>query len=155
MRFQAGPIPLAGEASTRALASCLAPRLRAGDCILLEGPIGAGKTAFARSLIRSRLGDDEAEVPSPTFTLVQSYETPGLDIWHCDLYRLGDPAELAELGIEDAFETALCLIEWPDRLGPLEPEGALRLILAAGRVRHSVRADAPAGWRERIGDCLV
>ncbi len=154
MRFEAGPIPLVDEAATRSLASCLAPRLGAGDCVLLEGPIGAGKTAFARALIRARLGRHE-EVPSPTFTLVQTYDTADLEIWHCDLYRLADAGELAELGLDEAFEAALCLIEWPDRLGALEPDDALRLTLAAEPACHSIQIEGPASWQARIGDCLV
>lgn len=116
---------LAGEEDTSRLARLLAPYLRAGDVLLLEGAIGAGKTHFCRALIRARLERQE-DVPSPTFTLVQTYENDP-DIWHADLYRLSHPDEARELGLEDAFETAICLVEWPDRLGELVPEGAMRL----------------------------
>lgn len=111
---------------TADLARTIAPRLNRGDCILLSGHIGGGKTHFARSLIQSQLEQPE-DVPSPTFTLVQTYPTPRFEIWHCDLYRLSHPDELFELGLTDAFENALCLIEWPDRLGDLAPPTALSL----------------------------
>lgn len=91
---------------------------------MLEGPIGAGKTHFARCLIQS-LMDTPEDVPSPTFTLVQTYDTTAGEIWHADLYRLTSLDEIEELGLAEAFESAICLIEWPDRLGPLSPPGAL------------------------------
>ncbi len=114
---------------TTRLAAEIAPLLRPGDTLLLEGPIGAGKTHFARALIgalQAAIGKAE-DIPSPTFTLVQVYEGPACDIWHADLYRLNDIMEVAELGLEDAFLDSICLVEWPDRLGALTPEGALRI----------------------------
>lgn len=120
-------IDLATEDDTTRLGRALAALLQKGDSLLLDGPIGAGKSHIARALIRARLGQDE-DVPSPTFTLVQAY--PGEpDIWHADLYRLTHPDEVIELGLEDAFSTAICLIEWPDRLGSLLPHNPLRLKL--------------------------
>lgn len=116
--------------ATAALAGGLATALGAGDVVLLAGEIGAGKTHFARALIRGSLaaaGAPREDVPSPTFTLVQSYAAGTLEIWHADLYRLTDPQEIDELGLLSAFETALCLVEWPDRLGLLAPPGALHL----------------------------
>ena len=107
-------------------------RLEAGVVLLLEGPIGAGKTHFARSLIQSRMEYPE-DVPSPTFTLVQMYETDACEIWHADLYRLSTPDEVVELGLTEAFDTAICLVEWPDRLGALTPTGALRLAFTQGK----------------------
>ncbi|MEX5727950.1 tRNA threonylcarbamoyladenosine biosynthesis protein TsaE [Rhodovulum iodosum] len=127
-------VMLGSEADTAALAARLGAVLGAGDVVLLQGPIGAGKTAFARALIQSRqaaLGPVE-DVPSPTFTLVQSYRAGELEILHADLYRLSHPDEALELGLEDGFETALCLVEWPERLGSLAPEGALWLRFAPG-----------------------
>lgn len=110
----------------RLIGSALCP----GDCILLEGHIGAGKTHFARSLIQS-LQDQPEDVPSPTFTLVQTYPCPLGEIWHADLYRLTHPDEVEELGLMDAIETAITLIEWPDRLGELAPQTALTMSLTA------------------------
>lgn len=121
-------ITLASQDETARLAQALAPYLGCGDTILLEGPIGAGKSFFARALILSLL-DEPEDVPSPTFTLVQTYAAPNFEIWHCDLYRLTAPFEAQELGLEDAFEDTVCLIEWPDRLGDLKPQGALSLTL--------------------------
>lgn len=113
---------------TAALAVRLGALLHAGDTVLLEGPIGAGKTHFARSLIQSLLPAPE-DVPSPTFTLIQTYDAMQCEIWHADLYRLTDPAEVVELGLLDAFPTAICLIEWPDRLQSYWPDAALVLQL--------------------------
>lgn len=96
--------------------------------MLLEGPIGAGKTHFARSLIQALLPVPE-DVPSPTFTLVQVYDGSNTEIWHADLYRLSAPDEVVELGLTDAFEDAICLVEWPDRLADLAPENALKMSL--------------------------
>lgn len=120
--------------TTAALARWLAPRLAAGDAILLEGPIGAGKSHFCRSLIQARLAQlgRMEDVPSPTYTLVQVYELDGVEIWHADLYRLTAAEDAAELGLDQAFEQAICLVEWPDRLGDTAPETALRVDLAPG-----------------------
>ncbi|MEO0486756.1 MAG: tRNA (adenosine(37)-N6)-threonylcarbamoyltransferase complex ATPase subunit type 1 TsaE [Pseudomonadota bacterium] len=111
---------------TATLAARVARGLTPGACLLLEGPIGAGKTTFARALIQTLLEVPE-DVPSPTFTLVQTYETARFDVWHCDLYRLTSADELTEIGLEEAFEHAVTLIEWPDRLGDMRPEHAITL----------------------------
>lgn len=118
------------EQATGNIAEALGAGLRPGDTVLLEGGIGAGKTFFARHLIQSLLLVPE-DVPSPTYTLVQVYDAAPGEIWHCDLYRLSDPSQCIELGLEDAFDTAICLVEWPDRLGSLAPVGALTIALAA------------------------
>lgn len=117
----------ADEYMTATLARMLAATARPGRVFLLDGPVGAGKTHFARAFIRARQGEAAEDVPSPTFTLVQTYDDPmGTEIWHADLYRLTDPSELDELGLEEAQESAICLIEWPDRLEVL-PEGAVTI----------------------------
>ena len=120
--------------ATEAFAAALAPHLRAGDTLLLHGPVGAGKTAFARALIgtlQRAAGLPPEDVPSPTFTLVQTYRTGAFDTWHADLYRLGGPDGVVELGLDEAFAEALCLVEWPDRLGADRPAGAVDVTLAA------------------------
>jgi tRNA threonylcarbamoyladenosine biosynthesis protein TsaE len=142
---------LSSEQETAAFAARLAPVLRAGDTILLQGDLGAGKSHFARSLIQARLAalGRVEDVPSPTFTLVQVYDCGSVEIWHCDLYRLGGPDDILELGLDDAFETAICLVEWPDRLGPLAPAGALTLSLAmtgTPGVRTAVLTSDDARW---------
>lgn len=125
---------------TQSLGANLAAILEPGDCLLLSGEIGAGKTALSRAIIQSALNRVE-DVPSPTFTLVQTYETPIGEIWHCDLYRLSDPDEVFELGIETAMDDAICLIEWPDRLGDLAPTSASRLTLSATDTGHHITMD--------------
>ncbi len=122
-------IPLPTPEHTRALAQRVGQALRPGDVVLLSGQIGAGKTHFARSLIQS-LQDMPEDVPSPTFTLVQVYDTRSGELWHADLYRLTGPDECVELGLTEAFENAICLVEWPDRLEDLTPENALSLSFA-------------------------
>ena len=117
-------------AETEWLAQRLAPHAASGDIIGLCGPLGSGKTAFARAFIRARLGRPAEEVPSPTFTLVQLYEHEAGTIWHFDLYRLDGPEDAYELGIEDAFSGAISLIEWPKRLGDLMPADWLEVRLA-------------------------
>jgi tRNA threonylcarbamoyladenosine biosynthesis protein TsaE len=140
---------LATPEETDRLGRWLAGVVRPGDVLLLEGPIGAGKSQLARALIRARLDSDE-DVPSPTFTLVQTYPDPEGDIWHADLYRLGHPDEALELGLAEAFDEAICLVEWPDRLGALRPAGALTITLAPEGEGRRVRLDGGAGWAPRL-----
>lgn len=124
--------------ATTALGQRLAPVLRAGDVLLLSGDLGAGKSALARAIIQARLMTPE-DVPSPSYTLVQSYQAADTEIWHADLYRLGDPDECRELGLDMAFETALCLVEWPERLGDYVPRRYMLLQLSVegdGRSLH-------------------
>lgn len=102
------------------LAHPFAKALRRGDVVALWGDLGVGKTTFARVLIHA-LVEKEIEVPSPTFTLVQIYDSNHGEVWHCDLYRLKSQEEVFELGLEDAFHQAICLVEWPERLGNLLP----------------------------------
>ena len=105
---------LPDDAATAELGASLARELVAGDIVLLEGDLGAGKTALARAIIRSLAGDPDLEVPSPTFALVQPYETPAGPVLHADLYRLGDPREVDELGLLDNPD-AIVLVEWAAR----------------------------------------
>lgn len=150
-------LSLPDENATRALAARLAPRLAPGDVILLHGPIGAGKTAFARAIIQTLLAqnDQHEDVPSPTFTLVQVYETPGMEIWHADLYRLSSADEAFELGLTEAFTTALCLIEWPERLGADAPPDALNAHFAQGvrdDARELVLCSTSPRWHDIVAD---
>ena len=128
-------ITTVSDAETSLLAKRLAGGLEAGDCVLLSGPIGAGKSLFARSAMRA-LGVVE-DIPSPTFTLVQTYETDGPEDWHCDLYRLSSQDEIIELGLLDAFEKAICFIEWPDLLGADTPKDALFISFEIGEASES------------------
>ena len=138
-------LPLPDEAATVALGRRLAGAAQSGDCLLLSGGVGAGKSTLARAFIRARCGEAE-EVPSPTFTLVQVYEDGKTEIWHADLYRLTHPDEVWELGLDDAFQRAICLVEWPDRLGGHLPERAMHLALeTVGEGRRAViRGGRPA-----------
>lgn len=145
---------LSSPEETAALAQRIAPVLTAGDVLLLEGDIGAGKTHFARSLIQSLLVTAE-DVPSPTFTLVQVYETQDFDVWHADLYRLSSPDEVVELGLSEAFEEAVCLVEWPDRLAELCPRSALNIRLQMSKeigVRNMQLSADSARWSKLLED---
>jgi len=149
-------LELEGEAATQALAAALAACARPGDVIALSGPLGAGKTSFARGFIRARsahMGAGEVgEVPSPTFTLVQIYDLPGGTVWHVDLYRLEDPAEVSELGLEDAFADGITLVEWPERAGSLLPAERLDLVLSYGAGPDARHASLGGGgdWPGRL-----
>ncbi|MFD1333299.1 tRNA (adenosine(37)-N6)-threonylcarbamoyltransferase complex ATPase subunit type 1 TsaE [Methylopila musalis] len=120
---------LADEAATGALAADVSRALKPGDIVTLTGDLGAGKSSFARALVRARAGDPELEAPSPTFTLLQIYDLPRGPVVHADLYRLTSPEELDELGWEEAGDDAIVLVEWPDRLGAGLPEDRLDLSL--------------------------
>ncbi|HVA11677.1 MAG TPA: tRNA (adenosine(37)-N6)-threonylcarbamoyltransferase complex ATPase subunit type 1 TsaE [Stellaceae bacterium] len=149
-------IDLPDERATSALAAALAARARRGDVIALSGPLGSGKTSFARGFIRARLGTSPGagqDVPSPTFALVEIYQPDsGPAIWHFDLYRLAMPDDAYELGIEDAFAEGVALIEWPERLGARLPTEHLGIALAAGpRATARVATLRPSpGWADRI-----
>jgi tRNA threonylcarbamoyladenosine biosynthesis protein TsaE len=120
---------LPDQAATEALAERLAPHMRGGDVVLLSGDVGAGKSSFARAVIRTRLGAN-TEVPSPTYTLVQVYDDDQTPIWHVDLYRIRVEGEVHELGLVDVMDHAVCLIEWPERAMRLWPVTALHLAFA-------------------------
>lgn len=144
--------PTATAQFAQAMATVIAP----GDCFLLEGNIGAGKTFFARCLIQSLLCTPE-DVPSPTFTLVQTYDTQKGPVHHTDLYRLSSSDELIELGLLDALETDICLIEWPDRLGGDAPKTALTLSFSRGSqpdARSINISGKSAHWGDRLTGLL-
>jgi len=146
-------LALPDEAATARLAARVAVRARAGDVIGLSGGLGAGKTAFARAFIRALPGGAAiGEVPSPTFTLVQVYELDRATVWHVDLYRLTRPEEAWELGLEEAFATAIALIEWPERLGDALPPDRLEVALSAGTGDGARRARIRGfgAWRGRV-----
>ena len=135
-------------AATETLAQRLARLARPGDALLLSGPLGAGKSALARAFLRALLGDPALEVPSPSYTLVQSYAVPGGgQAHHFDLYRLGGAEEVLELGWEEALE-GIVLVEWPERLGALAPAGALRIVLTP--LDEDGREALLTGWEGRL-----
>ncbi|MEO7602853.1 MAG: tRNA (adenosine(37)-N6)-threonylcarbamoyltransferase complex ATPase subunit type 1 TsaE [Sphingomicrobium sp.] len=138
---------LADERATEELGRLLAGRFHPGDIVTLSGPLGVGKTALARAMLKA-LGHD-GEVPSPTFAIVQPYEDLALPVWHVDLYRIEEAAEIDELGL-DASEQGLLIVEWPERAGPGAFPGALRLVLdfAEGGARR-LTADVPPAWDMR------
>lgn len=148
---------LSDEGATRALGAALAACLRPGDVAALRGDLGVGKTALARAYLRARTGDPDEDVPSPTFTLVQTYDgSDGGAIWHFDLYRLGRPEDAWELGIEDAFAKAVSLIEWPERLGTLLPRNHLTVEMTFADDAHpearNVRLIGKGlDWKARLG----
>jgi tRNA threonylcarbamoyl adenosine modification protein YjeE len=141
------------EAGTRALAAALARQCRPGDCIALGGDLGAGKTAFARGFIQA-LQATHDEVVSPTFTLVQSYPAAdGFLLWHFDLYRLRNPAELDEIGLDEALQTGITLIEWPELARHALPAEALDVTITPGKTpggRVFEFAGTPAAWQDRL-----
>lgn len=134
--------------ATQALAGQVAGLLRAGDAVLLAGPLGAGKTEFARAVLRQLTGDPTLEVPSPSYTLVQSYVTKIGTVYHFDLWRVEGPSGLVELGWDEARQ-GVVLVEWPDRLGTRHPEEALTVELQPSG-EYSRRA-VLSGWPDRIG----
>lgn len=141
------------------LAADMAMVARPGDCLALSGDLGAGKTSFARAFIRALAGEPDLEVPSPTFTLVQTYDTRP-PVAHYDLYRIGEPDELDELGLDEALETGLALIEWPERAGNLLPAGAIGVTLTetrtpSGEPARTVRIDAPDEAMTRLARSLA
>jgi tRNA threonylcarbamoyladenosine biosynthesis protein TsaE len=134
-------------AATEAMAAAIATLARPGDVLLLEGPLGAGKTTFARAFLRAASADPALEVPSPTFTLVQSYATRIGTVVHFDLWRLDGPGGLAELGWEEARD-GIVLVEWPDRLGALRPADALAIELHVNS--EETRRAVVSGWPDRL-----
>ena len=143
--------PIPDLAATDALAGSLAPLLKAKDVLLLRGDLGAGKTTFARALLRAMgVADD---VPSPTFTLMQVYETPALHVYHFDLYRLKNPQEMEEIGFDDACADGLVLVEWPERAEAYMPRDRLDLQFTTDAQNSRQVTFVPHGvWTEKLKD---
>ncbi|WP_238934371.1 tRNA (adenosine(37)-N6)-threonylcarbamoyltransferase complex ATPase subunit type 1 TsaE [Maricaulis parjimensis] len=141
-------------AATDAFSARLAALLGAADVILLTGDLGTGKTTLARGVIARLCGVKDA--PSPTYTIVQLYDClDGGELWHADLYRIEDPSELEELGLDEAFDTAICLVEWPDRLGEHLPPDRLEIrleTLEGSQTGREARLTGYGRWETRIDD---
>jgi tRNA threonylcarbamoyladenosine biosynthesis protein TsaE len=138
-------------AATQRLGSALARRLAIGDVVALHGDLGAGKTELARAVIRAAAGDEALTVPSPTFTLAETYDTAVGSIWHFDLYRLDSPEQVWELGFEDALAGSISLIEWPERIGALLPARRLDVTFVIERDEaRAVTLAAGSSWADRL-----
>ena len=146
-------LELPDQSATERLARCLAAQAGLGDVIALAGDLGAGKTTFARAFIAALSAERPESVPSPTFTLVQIYDLAPVPVWHFDLYRLERPDEALELGLEEGLTDAICLIEWPERLGSWLPADRLELELHFATEPDARRASVRAGprWHGRLG----
>ena len=143
-----GEFRLDHEADTARLGVAIAAELRRHEAVCLSGPLGAGKSTLARGLIQALAGD-AIEVPSPTFTLVQTYQTPRLTLAHFDLYRLVKPEEVAELGLDEALDEGAAVIEWPDKLGHHLPHDRLDVELHIDGARRRARLSAHGVWEDR------
>ena len=153
-------LPLPGPGDTDALGRRLAGLLRRGDVVALHGDLGAGKTALARALIRALPGPEgaaEEEVPSPTFTLVQTYARRPAEVWHFDLYRIESPEEVYELGFEEALAEGIAVIEWPERMGSLLPQDRLDVTLSyqkglgqSGEAGRHAHLQGAGDWPSRL-----
>ena len=141
-------IALADADATRVLGARLAALLRPRDVVLLEGDLGAGKTELARGCIQALAGA-AIEVPSPTFNLLLTYDTPAGNVWHFDLYRVERPEELEELGVDEAFADGISLVEWPDRL-PVPPRDALRVTLRHDGTGRDAELNGNGSWPARL-----
>ncbi|MBX3497956.1 MAG: tRNA (adenosine(37)-N6)-threonylcarbamoyltransferase complex ATPase subunit type 1 TsaE [Alphaproteobacteria bacterium] len=140
-------------AATRRLGAALSRRLAIGDVVALHGDLGAGKTELARAIIRAAAEHPELTVPSPTFTLAETYDTALGPIWHFDLYRLDAPEQVWELGFEEALAGGISLIEWPERLGALLPARRLDVTLTIERDEARAAAlAAGASWADRLAE---
>ncbi|MDX2236710.1 MAG: tRNA (adenosine(37)-N6)-threonylcarbamoyltransferase complex ATPase subunit type 1 TsaE [Hyphomonadaceae bacterium] len=144
-------VDLPDAAATEALGARVGAALAIGDVVCLSGPLGVGKTTFARGAVQAWVGHPE-ETPSPTYTLVQTYDGPRGVLWHMDLYRLNAPEEAMELGLEEAFAAAACLVEWPERLGRFLPRDRLEIALAIAGEGRRAALTGVGGWRGRVHD---
>jgi tRNA threonylcarbamoyl adenosine modification protein YjeE len=143
-------VPLTDLKATEKLGARIAAALKAGDAVALEGDLGAGKTALARSILKA-LGVTE-EVPSPTFTLVQHYETARLTVRHFDLYRIERAAEIEELGLEEALDDGAALIEWPERAQSWLPADRLHIRLRLEDGNRSAKISGPPRWKLALSE---
>ena len=143
-----GEFRLDHEADTARLGAAIAAELKRHEAVCLSGPLGAGKSTLARGLIQALTGE-ATEVPSPTFTLVQTYATPRLALAHFDLYRLGKPEEVAELGLDEALDEGAAVIEWPEKLGHHLPHDRLDVELHIDGARRRARLSAHGVWEDR------
>jgi tRNA threonylcarbamoyladenosine biosynthesis protein TsaE len=143
-----GEFRLDHEADTRRLGAAIAAELKRHEAVCLSGPLGAGKSTLARGLIQALAGE-ATEVPSPTFTLVQSYETPRLVLAHFDLYRLVKPEEVAELGLDEALDVGAAVIEWPEKLGHHLPHDRLDVDLRIQGAARRARLSPHGAWEDR------
>lgn len=142
---------LKNEAATEAFGARIAGGLAPGDAVLLSGDLGAGKTVLARAILRAR-GVVE-NVPSPTFTLVQAYETAGLVVRHFDLYRIENPRDLDELGLDEALDEGAILVEWPERAPSRLPVDSLKITLKSqGEAARAAHVSAPERWRKFLSE---
>jgi tRNA threonylcarbamoyl adenosine modification protein YjeE len=143
-------VDLPNETATEFLAEDVAACLKPGDTIALSGDLGAGKTTFARALIRALSGDPALEVPSPTFTLVQTYETPHVTVAHVDLYRVAEAGEIEETGAFAALAGGAVLVEWPERAGALLPTNRLEVALRIEGKGRRAELTGDEDWQERL-----
>ena len=142
-------IALPDADATLALGRRIGAELTRGDIVCLSGNLGAGKTTLARGAVEAWTGEAQ-DAPSPTFTLVQTYEGEKGELWHVDLYRLKRPEDAWELGLEDAFAGAACLIEWPERLEGQLPRDRLDIALAPQGEGRAAALKAHGAWRTRL-----
>lgn len=142
-------IALPNADATKALGARVGALMGVGDVVTLGGGLGAGKTTFARGAVSAWMGRDE-ETPSPTYTLVQTYEGMKGELWHADLYRLKTPDDALELGLIDAFADAACLIEWPEKIRAFLPADHLHIALTTDGEGRVARLEPAGAWRDRL-----
>ncbi|NNE42272.1 MAG: tRNA (adenosine(37)-N6)-threonylcarbamoyltransferase complex ATPase subunit type 1 TsaE [Marinicaulis sp.] len=146
MEFDTGPFD--SESDVESVGRKLAALIRPGDLITLSGPLGAGKTTLARGTIREFCGENFA--PSPTFTLVEIYAKGDIELSHFDLYRLKDAEEIWELGFEDALDQGICLIEWPEKINKILPDGRLEISISVESNQRHIHFRHNGAWAERL-----